>query len=222
MTKLLRLDVFITLALTILLVLVTQYRWFGQYSPTGQVEVAAVVFTGLSVWLAVKNSVWNWVAGIVGCGLYLYLFWGWRLYADSGLQIFYIAISLVGLYAWIHRRQVGRPEAQKISLLHLFTVLVSVAVGTLLVREYLITVSDAAPFWDAFLTSGSIGAQYLLIRKYIENWYMWAVLDAAYIILFINRQFYLTAVLYAIFFVMVIFAAFEWRRYLPRLEGKPA
>lgn len=212
-----RVDAVVIAILSVALVAITEWQLLGQYSPTGQVEVAAVVLTGLSVWLAVKNSIWNWPIGIVGVAFYLYLFFDWKLYADAGLQIVYILVGFVGWWAWFNRRQEQRPEAQQASWKHLLAVAGAIAVGTLVAREYLIEVGGAAPFWDALLTSGSLGAQYLLIRKYIENWYLWAVLDAAYVILFINRGYYLTAALYAVFFVIVIKAAFEWRQYLPKV-----
>jgi nicotinamide mononucleotide transporter len=212
----LRPDLAVGLAATVVLILITRFQALGAYSPTGQLEVAAVVLTGASVWLAVKNSIWNWVFGGVGTACYLILFFEWKLYADAGLQIFYIVLSAIGLWAWLRRRgDVTVPEAERTSALHLLAVFGCVAVGTVAVREYLIVVGGAAPFWDALLTSGSVGAQYLLIRKRIENWSVWAVLDVAYTILFIGRGYYLTAALYAVFLVMVIRAAFEWRQYLP-------
>ena len=222
--RLARLDLFAGAALVSALVLITEFELLGAYSPTGQLEVAAVAFTGACVWLAVKNSVWTWPVGIIGTAFYLILFYEWRLYADAGLQVFYIVIGAVGLWAWLRRRRLAElsqtPEATRIGRGHLALVLTGVAVGTLLVRAYLIEVGGAAPFWDAFLTSGSIAAQYMLIRKYIENWYLWAVLDLAYVALFASREIYLTSALYLVFLAMVLRAAFEWRALLPAGVGE--
>jgi nicotinamide mononucleotide transporter len=175
-----------------------------------------VLYAG-SVWLAVKNSVLTWPVGIVATGLYLYLFYEWELYADAGLQLVYIAFSVAGLLAWWRRdEQEERPEADRVALPVFAAVLAAVAVGTLVTREYLIAVDGAAPFWDALLTAGSLGALYLLINKWIETWLMWAVLDVAYIILFATRELYLSAALYAVLLAMVVRAAREWRELLPR------
>lgn len=198
------------------LVVITEFRLLGDYGPSGQVEVAAVVLYAASVWLAVKNSIWTWPTGIVATALYLYLFYDWKLYADAGLQVVYIAFSLGGLWAWWRRGERGEViEADRVSPTTMAAVVVAVAAGTLAIREYLIEVDGAAPFWDAFLTAGSLGATYLLIRKYIETWLMWGALDIAYVGLFVSRELYLSAVLYGVLFAMVVKAARDWQSLLP-------
>jgi nicotinamide mononucleotide transporter len=156
----------------------------------------------------------------------LYLFHAWGLFADAGLQVVYITLGFVGMWMW--RRRVVGPgfaQAERAPAAHLGLVALAVCAGTLAVREYLLAAGGSAPLWDALLTSGSLGAQYLLIRKYIENWYLWAVVDIGYIALFAGRGFYLSALLYVVFLVMVARAAVEWRDLLaPRsraLEGRP-
>lgn len=212
-------DLWVGIFCALILSLATEFRWLGSYGPSGQIEVAAVVLYAASVWLAVKNSIVTWPVGIVATGLYLYLFYEWELYADAGLQLVYIAFSVAGLWAWWRRGErdeIG--EVERATPTTLVLVVTAVAVATVGVREYLIAVDGAAPFWDAFLTAGSLGALYLLIRKYIETWVMWGVLDIAYVGLFLSREIYLTAALYAILFAMVIRAAREWRGLLPRVE----
>jgi nicotinamide mononucleotide transporter len=214
-------DLAVGLFCALTLALVTELRWLGAYGPSGQVEVAAVVLYAMSVWLAAKNSILTWPTGIVATGLYLYLFYEWELYADAGLQLVYIAFSVAGLWAWWRRGEREElAEAERVTLPTLALVLGTVAVATVVVREYLISVDGAAPFWDAFLTAGSLGALYLLIRKCIETWVMWAVLDAAYVALFVSRELYLTAALYAVLLAMVIRAAREWRELLPARLGE--
>jgi nicotinamide mononucleotide transporter len=216
-------DFLVGLFCTCALALATANDWLGPYTPSGQLEVAAVVLYAGSVWFAVKNSILTWPVGIAATGLYLYLFYEWGLYADAGLQVVYIAFSVAGLWAWA-RRRTGPPssEADRAPMRTTVGVVLAIAAGTLFVREYLIAVGGSAPLWDALLTSGSLGALYLLIRKYIETWALWAVLDAGYVVLFTSRELYLSAALYAVLLAMVIRAAWEWRGFLPPREVGPA
>lgn len=210
---------------SVALVLATEYGWLGRYGASGQTEVAAVVLYALSVWLAVKNSILTWPTGIAATSLYLYLFYDWELYADAGLQLVYIAFSVAGLWAWWRRgERVERPEAERAPARTIIGVVAAVALGTIVVREYLIAVGGSAPLWDALLATGSLGALYMLIRKYIETWAMWAVLDLAYVALFLSRELYLSAALYAALFAMVIKAAREWHTLLraPQVAETPA
>jgi nicotinamide mononucleotide transporter len=219
-----KLSLLLTALLTVILVIITELRLLGDYSPTGLIEVAAVISTGLCVWLAVKNSVWTWTIGLIGSGLYLYLFYQWGLYADAGLQIVYLIMGVVGLTAWLIReKKVEKEEAfeaETSSWVHLGLVLLFIGLGTFIVRDYLIEINGAAPFWDALLTSGSLGANYLLIRKRIETWTFWAILDVIYVALFINRGYYLTAMIYFVLLLFVIRAAIEWRGLL-KVNHKP-
>lgn len=215
---LLRPDVAIGLLCALGLVVVTERRLLGSYGPSGQVEVAAVVLYAASVWLAVKRSILTWPTGIAATGLYLYLFGEWRLYADAGLQLVFIAFSAWGWLAWSRGAEPAAPTTRRISAQRLALVLVLVGAGTAVIRAYLAEIDGAAPFWDALLTSGSLGALYLLIRGYIETWSFWIALDLAYVALFWSRELYLSAALYALLLGMAVRAALEWRS----LHGSPA
>ena len=73
--------------------------------------------------------------------------------------------------------------------------------------------TDAAlPYIDSALTMGSLLAQWMMTRKYVENWAVWVLLDVAYVVLFIERRIYPFAVLYAVFLVLAATGFMEWRR----------
>ena len=57
----------------------------------------------------------------------------------------------------------------------------------------------------------SLGAQWLLNRKRIENWILWIVVDALYVPLYVSRGLLLTAVLYAVFLAMAVVGLTRWR-----------
>jgi nicotinamide mononucleotide transporter len=86
-----------------------------------------------------------------------------------------------------------------------------VAVSTLLLWKTLHFVGGSASFWDAATTSLSLGAQWLLNRKRIENWHIWIVADAIYVPLYVSRGLNLTAVLYAVFLVMAVIGLIRWQ-----------
>jgi nicotinamide mononucleotide transporter len=219
---LLRPDVFVGLLCAVGLIVVTEWRLLGSYGPSGQVEVAAVVLYAASVWLAVKRSILTWPTGIAATGLYLYLFAEWRLYADAGLQVVFIAFSAWGWLAWSRETDAAAPEPRRIPPRHLMAVLLAVGAGTAAVSAYLDEVGGAAPFWDALLTSGSLGALYLLIRRYVETWSLWVLLDVAYVALFWSRELYLSAALYTLLLAMAVKAALEWHALLRAPAAQPA
>jgi nicotinamide mononucleotide transporter len=70
----------------------------------------------------------------------------------------------------------------------------------------------AYPFVDAFITWGSVITTVLVIRKVLENWLYWVLFDGVAIFVYINRGLYMTAVLFALYVVIVIFGYLRWRR----------
>lgn len=177
-------------------------------------EVAAFLFTGVSVWLSVKQHVASWPTAIVGVGLYIVVCWQAKLYADMGLQVVYVLISVYGWYEWLHGGEGhGRLAASWASLR---TMAVSCAVGALFAAALGFTLSRATgaayPWLDSALSSFSLVAQWQMTRKYVQNWALWVLLDVVYVPMWASKKLYLTSVLYVVFLVMSTLGYLEWRR----------
>ena len=75
--------------------------------------------------------------------------------------------------------------------------------------------TDAAlPFLDAFVTWGAVIATYMVAKKLIENWIYWFVIDSISIYLFISRELYLTALLFFVYLIIIIFGYISWKKKL--------
>ncbi len=178
-------------------------------------EVFGFITGAVCVWLTVKEHLWNWPIGIANNVFFIALFWQTRLYADMGLQFVYIVLGALSWYWWLHGGQSRSP-------LRVSCVPVSVALGVALLSVvstfgmtlYLQRIHDAAPFWDALTTVLSLAAQYLLTRKWLENWWVWLTADAVYIGLYGFKHLYLTGALYALFLGMCVIGLKQWRKSL--------
>jgi nicotinamide mononucleotide transporter len=184
-----------------------------QWLPLTLVEVFGFITGGLCVWLLVRQHILNWPIGIANNIFFAILFWRARLYGDMGLQFIYMALAFLGWYRWLYGgEQHGRLHVSKAPPRVLALVAAGIALGTVGLRAYLQSVGGSAPFLDALTTCMSIAAQYMLTRKYIENWLLWIVVDVLYVGLYAGRDLYLTAVLYVIFLLMCIEGWRTWRR----------
>jgi len=85
--------------------------------------------------------------------------------------------------------------------------------------QLLLYYDGAAPVYDAFVTALSLGAQWLLNRRYVESWLAWIAVDQVSVALFWSRDLHLTAALYAVFLAMCVAGLVEWRRNLPGEKG---
>jgi nicotinamide mononucleotide transporter len=176
-------------------------------------EVVGVVSGAACVLLVVRRSIWNFPVGIISSAAYLLFFAEGRLYADAGLQVVFIALGFHGWVAWARGRTDSTP-IRRVPLGELTALAVTFPVAWLALTRLLEYVNGAAPVYDAFVTTLSLAAQWLLNRRYVESWLAWIVVDQVYVVLFWSREYHLTAVLYAIFLAMCVAGLIEWRRSL--------
>jgi nicotinamide mononucleotide transporter len=189
--------------------------------PFSWLEIVAAVTGAACVLLVVARSVWNFPVGIVSCVAYIVFFADGKLYAEAGLQGVFILMAIHGWLAWAPSCEEQEPEVRvrriPIGELTLLAVLFPLAwLGLTRLLEY---VGGASPTLDAFVAALSIAAQWMLNRRYIENWLGWIVIDQVSIALFLSREMYLTAGLYAVFLGMCAAGLVEWRRNLIRGEA---
>jgi nicotinamide mononucleotide transporter len=175
-------------------------------------EAASFVTGALCVWLTVKENIWNFPLGLVNVATFCVVFVRAGLYADAGLQVVYFVLGLMGWYLWLYggaRRTALR--VNRVGRVELGAVIAAGVVITIALRELLERLGGAAPFWDALTTAISLSAQWLLNRKRLENWLAWIVVDIIYVPLYLSKELYLTAGLYAVFLVMATMGWLHWR-----------
>lgn len=137
------------------------------------IEVVAVAFGLACVWLTIRQSIWCWPAGLVQVTLFVYVFWEAKLYSDVVLHLVYIALQV---YGWVHWKY-GRVNRKPLPVIRLHPVVAVawagvIASGTLAWGYGMASFTDAAlPYWDAGIAVASLVAQYLMTRKYVENWW---------------------------------------------------
>lgn len=177
-------------------------------------EPVAVATGIVAVYLQIKENIWNWPIALVNVSLYFVVFREQKLYADMGLQAIYFVLSLYGWYEWLYggknktelKVSRGNPR-MAVTLISIGVVGVAV-LGTIFVRY-----TDAAlPYVDSATATTSLLAQWMITRKILENWLVWIAVDVVYIGMFMFKHLYLTAGLYAVFFVLAVMGYLEWRR----------
>lgn len=145
--------------------------------------------------------------------LYSLVFYGAKLYADMGLQVVYLILSIYGWYEWKFggkdrtELHVTRASRQMLMRAAMAAVVFATVLAIILSR-----VTDAAlPWLDSATSSTSLAAQFMMTRKILENWVIWAVVDVVYVGMFIYKELYLTAGLYAVFFFLALAGYRQWK-----------
>lgn len=180
-------------------------------------EVLGFVTGAVCVWLVVREHLLNFPIGLLNNLAFGVLFWHVALYADMGLQAVYFALGVYGWWSWVRGGAQGTPlRVTRATRAEWLGLALFLPLGTLAMREALLLANGAAPLWDAFTTALSLGAQYLLCRKRLENWLLWIVADVIYVPLYVSRELTLTAVLYAGLLLLCLAGLRTWRRSLER------
>ena len=186
-------------------------------------EVMDFVLALGSVLFNVYEIHWGWPLAIGSSVLYAWLFASARVYGDASLQVFFAATAAWGWWQWLfgRRRVAGSaapPQPLRIVALDArgrLRVLVLWLAGWLALGLLLSRLTDSdVPWLDAFPTAGSVIAQILLARKYVDNWWVWVGVNVGSVALFGYKDLWLTALLYVIFVGLAVQGLVRWRRLL--------
>lgn len=191
------------------------FTWLG--TGVTWLEVVAFVFAFGCVVCNVMEIAWGWPLAIVSSALYGWLFAINRIYGDASLQVFFAATAAWGWWQWLFGRRATDPVGTRLRIarlrpgsawrLALTWLGLWLALGALLDR---FTDTDV-PWLDAFPTAGSVLGQVLLARKYLENWWVWLLVNVASIALLVIKALWLTALLYGLFLLLSWAGLLRWR-----------
>lgn len=175
--------------------------------------VAVLLAIGYLV-LAVRESIWCWACAFASTAIYVWLFYDVALLQESLLNVYYLAMAVYGWYHWRHGpdRSATLPVRRWRWHRHIAVIVATTSVATLagwLFDRY--TEADW-PYLDAFTTWFAIVTTWMVARKVLENWIYWFVIDAVSIYLYLQKGLVLTAALFAVYLVIVVFGYRRWLR----------
>ena len=178
------------------------------------IEIAGTLVGVLYLYWEYKASTKVWYAGIAMPAISLWVYWQAGLYADFGINVYYLVAAFYGLWTWKKNRGeahyapiTSMPRSMWLPLFAVFVVLF-VAVGSVLVRY---TPSNV-PWWDSFTTALSVVGLWMLARKWVEQWIPWIVVDVVSAGLYVYKEIYFYSALYGVYAVVAVMGYFEWKR----------
>jgi nicotinamide mononucleotide transporter len=181
---------------------------------TTLLEYFAVIFGVLSVWFASRENIWVYPTGIINVALYVYLFITAKLYAQSLVQVYYIAMSIYGWYNWVHHPSAeGSTSITRLDRKGWMITTALTLIGTVILYFALRKYTDSpVPFLDSFTTSIFFITMWLMAIKKAENWIGWIVGDLILIPLSISQHLAFTSIQYLVFFAIAVSGWIEWNK----------
>lgn len=190
-------------------------------SPTTWLEIVAVFVALAMVGCNIREIHWGWPLAIISSVMYFALFWRGKLYGEAVLQIFFAVVAFWGWFQWLRgvRADGSSLHVARLTRRGLFLAIGASAILWPVTGLFLKTYTDSdVPWWDAFPTALSLVGQFLLGRKFIENWATWIIVNVVSVALFIHKGFWLTVILYAVFIALSVVG---WRAWQRRLATAP-
>lgn len=187
-------------------------EWWHQQSWPEVIGVAS----GLAcVYLAAKNNIWNWPLAIISVTIYIFIFFEAKLFADMGLQVYFLAMNIYGWYYWSKKApQEKKTPVTRISRTETWLMLTGILICTFVLGTVLKYTTASLPYLDSFCASCSIVAQVFLARKVLENWLIWVFVDAVYVGVYVYKELHLTAIMYGIYLIIALMGYFDWKKSL--------
>lgn len=172
-------------------------------------EISAVLVSLIAVGLAIRGTRWAWPFYLASALLYGWLFLEMSLLASALLQTVFVVAAIWGWFDW---GSSGITESKVLTnryrLLWVGGVLASWVVLAPLVQR----VGGVATWLDAFVLVGSVAAQILMIRGYVECWPTWVVVNTVGTFHYANQNLWFTAAFYLTLLVMALIGWRTWAR----------
>ncbi len=177
-------------------------------------DIVTTVLGLAYILLEYRASVWMWLAGFLMQALGIVLYYQKGLYADCGMEFYYLAMTVYGYWKWIH----GTASKEALPITHFPRSLVLpwlaiIAVVWATIYWLLVTFTNSnVPLADSFTTALSIVGIWALAHKYLEQWFIWIAVDVVTSVLYFYKDIPFKASLYALYVVIAIMGYFKWRQ----------
>jgi nicotinamide mononucleotide transporter len=187
-------------------------------NPDNLIELIGVVFGLMYIGLEVRQKWMMWIFGILSSLCYIIIFYNNQLYAQMGLNFYFVAMSVYGLYCWKLAPKKTTKELKFGFLDKPTTVKLIVSGGLIfaLVAWILMDFSDEIfphpGLADTFVMTLSILATWMAARKIIECWYLWIITDVVAVALYFSQGMYLTDLLYVVYLILSVVGLLEWKK----------
>ena len=198
-------------------------------------DITTTVLGLAYILLEYKASIWMWAVGAVMQLLGIVLYYQKGLYADCGMEFYYMAMTAYGFWRWMtpsNSPVKGRSKARRMStksipsrgglegssithiplrLALIWGIIFLLLWG--LIWWLLTSFTDSTvPVADAFTTALSLVGIWALAHKYLEQWFVWIAVDVVTCVLYFHKDIPFKASLYALYIVIAIFGYLRWRR----------
>ena len=180
------------------------------------VELLGAILGILYIFFSIRQNILTWPTGLLTSVLYVIVFFRARLYADMGLQVYYVVISLYGWYFWLSGKKPDQKKQVPVRItgkkLRLILIIASIFLYAIILYILLNFTDSDVPYMDSLTTALSIVATWMLAKKYIGHWLIWIFVDAVSAALYVYKGLWPTVILFIVYTVLAVLGYMEWKK----------
>ena len=181
-------------------------------------DIVTTVLGLAYILLEYKASVWMWLVGFMMQALGIVLYYQKGLYADCGMEFYYLSMTVYGYWKWVR----GSVSKESLPISHFpkrlvlpWLLLIAAVWG--IIYWLLITFTNSnVPLADSFTTALSIVGIWALAHKYLEQWFIWIAVDVVTCVLYFYKDIPFKASLYGLYVVIAVFGYFKWKKLMQK------
>ena len=184
-------------------------------SKTSLLEWFGVFFAVVQVLLAQRNNIHNYLFGIAGIVLAMFVKFNAKLYAEFTLDFYYLVMSVYGWLFWKFGKQQTETPISFTTTSEKYKATGIVVSAFLIFYIFLTNYTNSdVPLWDSLVTAFAWAGMWLMAKRKIENWVLLNISNFLAVPLLIHKELYLYAALTAFLFVVAIFGYINWYKIL--------
>ena len=203
---------------------ITRFHFISSNRQSSPIKLNYLELTGTIVgliylWLEYRASIYLWIAGFIMPAIYVFVYYDAGLYADVGINVYYLLTSFYGLAYWTLGKKaskdapteeipISRTPRKQYAPLLLLSVILNIVIAVILIEF----TDSNVPWADSFTTALSIVGMWMLAKKYVEQWLAWILVDVVSAVLYVYKDLYFTAGLYALYAVIAYFGYLKWKK----------
>lgn len=187
-----------------------------------KIEVLGAILGIAYIFFSISQNILTWPTGLLASALYVAVFFQSKLYADMGLQVYYVVVSIYGWYFWLKGKKPAEslqiPVRKESTGLRLKLLLVSVVLYFIILLILIRFTDSDVPYMDSLTTSLSIVATWMLAKKYLNHWIIWIFVDAVSAGLYVYKGLWATVILFIVYTFMAALGYLEWKKDLKEVN----
>ncbi len=170
--------------------------------------------------LAGKGKVYCYYTGIIGTFCYCIIAYKNGFYGNMCLYgLYFLPMQIIGIFNW--RKHLNKKTNEiiktKLSNKERFLYFITGIILTGLIYKIILMCGGKSPIMDAFSVGFSVLGQYLTLKRCIEQWIIWFIVNLITLFIWLNAYLneshcFATVLMWLIYLILAVYFYIKWRK----------